>query len=145
MTYFRKILEFARPYKRFAVLNIICNIFYALFSTLSFIALIPVIRILVNPEERVDAMPVWSGWTGAKDYYVGYFNYHVSQRVAEDELSALVFICGIVVLLFFLKNLFGYLAAYFITFLRNGVLRDIRDQLYKKILSLPISYFSEKK
>ena len=145
MTYFRKILEFARPYKRFAVLNIICNIFYALFSTLSFIALIPVIRILVNPEERVDAMPEWSGWTGAKDYYVGYFNYHVSQRVAEDELSALVFICGIVVLLFFLKNLFGYLAAYFITFLRNGVLRDLRDQLYKKILSLPIAYFSEKK
>ncbi len=145
MTYFRKILEYARPYKRFAVLNIICNIFYALFSTLSFIALIPVIRILVNPEERVDAMPVWSGWTGAKDYYIGYFNYHVSQRVAEDELSALIFICGIVVLLFFLKNLFGYLAAYFITFLRNGVLRDLRDQLYKKILTLPISYFSEKK
>ncbi len=145
MTYFRKILEFARPYKRFAVLNIICNIFYALFSTLSFIALIPVIRILVNPEERVDIMPVWSGWTNAKDYYVDYFNYHVSQRVAEDELSALVFICGIVVLLFFLKNLFGYLAAYFITFLRNGGLRDLRDQLYKKILTLPIAYFSEKK
>ncbi len=145
MTYFRKILEFARPYKRFAVLNIICNIFYALFSTLSFIALIPVIRILVNPEERVNAMPVWNGWSGAKDYYVGYFNYHVSQRVAEDELSALIFICAIVVLLFFLKNLFGYLAAYFITFLRNGVLRDLRDKLYKKILTLPIAYFSEKK
>ncbi len=145
MTYFRKILEFAKPYKRFAFLNIICNIFYALFSTLSFIALIPVIRILVNPEERVDVMPTWSGWLGAKDYYVDYFNYYVSQRVAEDEVSALVFICGIVILLFFLKNLFGYLAAFFITFLRNGVLRDLRDALYSKILSLPISYFSEKK
>lgn len=145
MTYFRKILEFAKPYKQFAILNIVCNIFYALFSTLSFIALIPVIRILVNPEDRVDTMPTWSGWMGAQDYYVNYFNYYVSQRVAEDEVSALVFICGIVVLLFFLKNLFGYLAAYFITFLRNGVLRDLRDALYVKILSLPISYFSEKK
>lgn len=145
MTYFRRILEFAKPYKRFAILNIICNIFYALFSTLSFIALIPVIRILVNPEERVDQIPVWSGWRGSKDYYIDLFNYNVSQRVAEDEVSALVFICAIVVLLFFLKNLFGYLADFFITFLRNGVLRDIRDALYTKILHLPIAYFSEKK
>ncbi|HSI68636.1 MAG TPA: ABC transporter ATP-binding protein [Gillisia sp.] len=145
MTYFRKILQFAKPYKHFAVLNIICNIFYALFSTLSFIALIPVINILFNENERVDLKPTWEGIQGIKDYTVDYFNYHVSQRVAEDELSALVFICGIVVLLFFLKNLFGYLAAFFITFLRNGVLRDVRDALYNKILALPVSYFSEKK
>lgn len=145
MTYFRKILEFAKPYKKFAVLNIVCNIFYALFSTLSFIALIPVIRILIDPEERVDEKPIWNGWLGAKDYYVDYFNYNVSQRVAEDEISALIFICGIVILLFFLKNLFGYLASFFITFLRNGVLRDLRDAIYTKILSLPVSYFSEKK
>ncbi|UJH91990.1 ABC transporter ATP-binding protein/permease [Antarcticibacterium sp. 1MA-6-2] len=145
MTYFRKILEFAKPYKRFAVLNIICNILYALFSTLSFIALIPVIRILVDPEERVVQKQVWSGWRDAPEYYEGIFNYDISQRVAQDEVSALVFVCGIVVLLFFLKNLFGYLAAFFLTFLRNGVLRDLRNAIYKKILSLPISYFSEKK
>ena len=145
MTYFQKILRFAKPYKKFAVLNIICNIFYALFSTLSFIALIPVINILFNENERVDEKPVWEGISGIKDYSINYFNYNVSQRVAEDELSALVFICGIVVLLFFLKNLFGYLAAFFLTFLRNGVLRDVRNALYKKILELPVSYFSEKK
>lgn len=145
MTYFRKILQFAKPYKHFAVLNIICNIFYALFSTLSFIALIPVINILFNENERVDTKPAWEGIKGIKDFGVDYFNYHVSQRVAEDELSALIFICGIVVLLFFLKNLFGYLAAFFITFLRNGVLRDVRDALYNKILALPVAYFSEKK
>lgn len=145
MTYFRQILEYAKPYKRFAVLNIICNIFYALFSTLSFIALIPVINILFDENERVDNPPQWEGIGSLKSYTVDYFNYNVSQRVAEDEISALIFICGIVVLLFFLKNLFGYLAAFFITFLRNGVLRDVRDDLYKKILSLPISYFSEKK
>lgn len=145
MTYFRKILQYAVPYKKFAVLNIICNVFYALFSTLSFIALIPVINILFDKSQRVDVKPVWEGFTGIKDYTIDYFNYNVSQRVAEDEISALVFICGIVVLLFFLKNLFGYLAAFFITFLRNGVLRDVRNDLYKKILELPISYFSEKK
>lgn len=145
MNYFRKIIQYAKPYKQYALLNVICNIFYALFSTLSFIALIPVINILFDESERVSQEPTWEGFWGIKDYIVDYFNYNVSMRVAEDEVSALVFICGIVVLLFFLKNLFGYLAAFFITFLRNGVLRDVRDAIYVKILSLPISYFSEKR
>ena len=145
MTYFRKILLFAKPYKKFAILNIICNVFYAIFSTLSFIALIPVIQVLFDKTKRVSKKPVWDGLTGIKDYGTDYFNYQVTQRVNEDEVAALVFICSIVVLLFFLKNMFGYLSSYFLTFLRNGVLRDVRDAMYKKILSLPISYFSEKR
>jgi subfamily B ATP-binding cassette protein MsbA len=91
MTYFRKILQYAVPYKKFAVLNIICNVFYALFSTLSFIALIPVINILFDKSQRVEVQPVWEGFSGIKDYLVDYFNYNVSQRVAEDEVSALSF------------------------------------------------------
>ena len=145
MTYFRKILQFAIPYKRYAILNIICNILYAVFSTLSFIALIPVIQVLFDKTKRVSRKPVWDGIGSAKDYVTDYFNYEVTQRINEDEVAALVFICGIVVLLFFLKNLFGYLSSFFLTFLRNGVLRDLRDAMYKKILSLPVSYFSEKK
>lgn len=145
MNYFRKILQFAHPYKRFAVLNIICNIFYALFSTLSFLALIPVIQILFDKTKRVPVAPKWEGWGSAKDYVVDTFNYEVTQRVNQDEVTALLFVCGVVVVLFFLKNLFGYLAAFFITFLRNGVLRDVRDAIYDKILALPVSYFSEKR
>lgn len=145
MTYFRKILQFAIPYKRFAILNIICNVLYAIFSTLSFIALIPVIQVLFDKTKRVSKKPVWDGIRNAKDYVTDFFNYEVTQRVNEDEVAALVFICGIVVLLFFLKNFFGYLSSFFLTFLRNGVLRDLRDAMYKKILSLPVSYFSEKK
>lgn len=145
MTYFRKILQFAIPYKKFAILNIICNVFYAIFSTLSFIALIPVIQVLFDKTKRVSKEPVWDGLSGIKDYAADYFNYEVTQRVNEDEVAALVFICGIVVLLFFLKNLFGYLSSFFLTFLRNGVLRDVRDAMYKKILQLPVSYFSEKR
>ncbi|SDL68049.1 ATP-binding cassette, subfamily B, MsbA [Salinimicrobium catena] len=145
MNYFKKILQFAVPYKRFAVLNIICNVFYALFSTLSFLALIPVIQILFDKTKRVAEAPKWEGWGGAKGYFTGAFNYEVTQRINQDEVSALLFVCGVVVVLFFLKNMFGYLAAFFITFLRNGVLRDVRDAIYDKILALPVSYFSEKK
>lgn len=145
MTYFRRIIQYAKPYKRFAVLNIVCNIFYAIFSTLSLLALIPVIRILFDEEERVAVAPNWEGWTGILDYAIDAFNYEITQRINEDEVTALIFVCGIVVLLFFLKNLFGYLAAFFLTFLRNGVLRDVRDAIYDKILTLPVSYFSEKR
>ncbi|MGO4910937.1 ABC transporter ATP-binding protein [Leeuwenhoekiella sp. W20_SRS_FM14] len=145
MNYFKQILQFAIPYKKYAILNIICNILYAVFSTLSFLALIPVIEILFDKSKRISELPVWEGWPNVKQYAVDYFYYNVSQRVAEDELSALVFICIIVVILFFLKNIFGYLATYFITFLRNGVMRDVRDAIYDKLIELPIAYFSEKR
>ena len=138
-------MRFAIPYKRFAILNIICNIFYALFSALTLLALIPVIRILFDKTQRVAVAPKWEGLGGAKDYLVDSFNYEITQRVNVDEVSALFFVCSVVVILFFLKNLFGYLAAFFITFLRNGVLQDVRNAIYDKILALPVSYFSEKR
>lgn len=103
------------------------------------------IQVLFDKTKRVTEKPVYTGISNAKDYFSDYFNYEVTQRVNEDEVAALVFICGIVVLLFFLKNLFGYLSSFFLTFLRNGVLRDLRDAMYKKILALPVSYFSEKR
>lgn len=152
MNYFKKIMRYALPYKRFAFLNILCNIFYALFSTLAFVALIPVIQILFDKEKRVVSAPVWDnslsffdGIGQTKDYLVNYFNYQISIRAADDELSVLMLVCGIVVVLFFLKNLFGYLASFFITFLQNGLLRDLRNAMYEKILSLPIAFFSEKR
>lgn len=103
------------------------------------------IQVLFDKTKRVTEKPVYTGISNAKDYFSDYFNYEVTQRVNEDEVAALIFICGIVVLLFFLKNLFGYLSSFFLTFLRNGVLRDLRDAMYKKILALPVSYFSEKR
>ena len=145
MNYFRQVLRFALPYKKYGFFSIICNIFYALFSTLSFLALIPVIEILFDKSKRVAQAPVWNGLGGLKDYAMGTFYYNVSQRVQEDEVSALVFICVIVVVLFLLKNLFGYMANFFLTFLRNGVMKDLRDAIYEKLLTLPISYFSEKR
>ena len=93
-------MRFAIPYKRFAILNIICNIFYALFSTLSFLALIPVIQILFDKTRRVAVEPEWGGLASVKDYVVDSFNYEVTRRVNEDEVTALLFVCGIVVILF---------------------------------------------
>ncbi|WP_299256584.1 ABC transporter ATP-binding protein [uncultured Aquimarina sp.] len=147
MNYFKQILRFAKPYKSFGILNIICNIFYALFSALSFIALIPMLKVLFNKEKNtIYPEPVWKGITSSKDYLMDSLNLFISENVAsKGELYVLTYMIIAIITIFMLKNLFNYLAMYFITFLRNGVLRDIRDELYEKTISLPLSFFSEKR
>lgn len=145
MNYFKEILQYARPYRRYGILNIICNIFYALFGTLSFVALVPVMKVLFQTTEDEYVKPVWQGITKSKDYLESYVNWYVTDVMKEDQEMALVMMIVLVLILFLLKNLFGYLGMYFITFLRNGVMRDIRNALYHKIVNLPISYFSEKR
>ena len=63
----------------------------------------------------------------------------------QDSGKALLFVIAIIISLFFLKNIFNYLAMFFITFLRNGVLMDLRNELYQKTTTLPLYFFSEKK
>ncbi|HKL90740.1 MAG TPA: ABC transporter ATP-binding protein [Allomuricauda sp.] len=145
MNYFKKILRFAKPYKIYAILNIIANIFYALFATLAMVSLFPMLAVLFNQTERVETAPNWKDIADAKDYISEYLNFFVTQKAGEGEGEALVFMVVLVIAMFFLKNLFGYLAMYFITFLRNGVLKDLRNELYDKTVSLPISYYSEKR
>ena len=147
MNYLKKILRFAIPYKKYGILNIICNIFFALFSTLSMIAMMPMINVLFGQTDKVLSQPLWDGdYSNLKDYLVDSFNFTISQRIEiEGEQSALFLIVAIIVVLFLLKNLFSYLSLYFITFLRNGVLKDIRDEMFRKVVNLPISYFSEKR
>lgn len=145
MNYFKKILLFITPYKKYAYLNIFFNVLYALFSALSFVALIPMLNVLFEESERLYTKPVYEGLGGLKDYIGFYLNYQVSMYAGEDEMKALVLVIALVIFLFLLKNIFNYLAMFFITFLRNGVLKDIRNKLYAKITELPISYYSEKR
>jgi len=145
MDYFKKILRFAKPYAKYGYLNIFFNILYALFSALSFAALIPMLNSLFGQDKPVTKLPEWTSLGGAKDYIMDYLGYHVTQYAGDDKMKGLVLVIGLILVLFLLKNLFNYLAMYFITFLRNGVLKDIRNQMYDKITELPISYYSEKR
>lgn len=145
MEYFKKILRFAIPYKRFGFLNIFFNILYALFSALSFAALIPMLDVLFDKTKKVYEMPQYTGIGDIKDYLLGSINYRITAFSGEDEMKGLVLVIGLVLLLFLFKNLFNYLAMYFITFLRNGVLKDIRNAMYRKIVDLPLSFYSEKR
>ncbi len=145
MEYFKKILRFAKPYRKYGFLNIFFNILYALFSALSFAALIPMLDVLFKPKEKVLKEPIYTGIRHVKDYLQDYINYRVTEYSGDDPMKGLILVIGLVLVLFLLKNFFNYAAMYFITFLRNGVLKDIRNQMYHKITELPISYYSEKR
>ena len=146
MMYFRKIMRFARPYLKFAWMNIFFNILYAIFNVLSVLTFIPVLGILFGREEKVTQKPVFTGLTGIYDYVQDSLNYQVSNMMETGGVEkALLFICLISFSMFFFKNLFRYLALFVMTFLLTGVVKDLRDSLYNKIVSLPISYYSEKK
>jgi len=146
MNYFRKIIRFAKPYKAYAIGNIIANVFYALFSALSFIALIPMLDVLFSDDVKpVTEKPVYTGIGEAKVFFKDSMSYYI-QEVAQDDIStSLVIVIALVIILFFLKNISNYLALYFMTFLRNGVLKDLRNALYKKTIDLPLSHYSEKR
>lgn len=146
MKYFKKIIRFALPYKKYAILNIVFNIFYALFSALSFIALIPMLDVLFE-QDKIKAVkePIYTGISNVKDYYKDFLAFKVQEFAQDDASKALLLVITLVIVLFLLKNIFRYLAMYAITFLRNGVLKDIRNELYKKTVNLPVSFFSEKR
>ena len=146
MNYFKKILDYARPYKKYAVLNIIANVFYAFFGTMAFVSLMPMLKVLFGNGEKVLVKPTYLGITKIGDYFEQFSNFYITQRIdSSGEMSALTIMIVFVIATFLLKNLFGYLAMYFITFLRNGVLKDLRNELYRKTVALPVSHYSEKR
>jgi len=146
MNYFKQILKYAKPYIKYAWLNVLFNILYAIFNVLSVLGFIPVLGILFGQEEKVYEKPVYEGASTLFNYVQGSLNYQVTDMMESGGIDkALLFICILSFSLFFFKNLFRYLASFVLVFLRNGVVKDLRDSLYKKIIELPLAYFSEKK
>lgn len=146
MKYFKKIIRYAIPYKSYGYLNILFNILYALFSTISFLVLMPLLEVIFKPDkEPILIKPNFEGITKSIDFFKDYMSFTIHQVAGEDKSMALMIVVALVISTFLLKNIFNYLAMFFITFLRNGVLKDVRNDLYNKIIELPISYFSEKR
>ncbi len=146
MTNFKKIFPFIIPYKKYAYFNIFFNVMYALFSTLSFMSLIPMMQVLFDQTKRNTIVPIYKGIWEFKKYAEDYLSYYIT--TTTDTLGVghtLSIMVAVIISIFLLKNLSDYLAMFFITFLRNGVLRDIRNAMYKKTLDLPLSFFSEKR
>jgi len=147
MNNFKRFLTYTIPYKYKAILGIFFNILYALFTTLSYIILMPMLNVLFGETEKVHIQPNYPGIKHlTKDYFFDLLNYNVTQTNESFGIErTLIYLIIIVLSVFLLKNIFAYLGRITMTFLKNDVLNDLRDEMYQKIISLPVFFFSERK
>ncbi len=135
--------EYVLPYKGFVFLNILFNTLGVIFSLLSLVLIGPFLQVLFGSQEILsDPMP----WAWTKEAIGHNFNYLIGQQIVNfGPQKALLIVSLLIILMFFLKTANIFLANYFMAPIRNGVVRDIRNKIYIKILNLPISFFSDEK
>lgn len=138
-----KIFEYLRPYYVKALLNIIFNILTAFFSIVSMVLLKPFLDILF--ASKIPPMPVYEG-SSYFSFPIIWFNRSLIEYITVYGHSAALFlVCIVIVACFFLKNLFRYLSLYVMAPVRNGIEFDIRNKVYKKLLELPLSFYSSER
>lgn len=142
----KKLIPYTKPYQSHIVWNVVFNILYALFSTLSMITMFPLLEVLFKKSTAVIKAPIYTGIQDIGQYGKDWLFFTISDlNQKQGPQFALLMAVVLVIVTFLLKNLFNYLASYHITHLKNGVLRDLRQKMYYKIIDLPISYYSEKR
>jgi subfamily B ATP-binding cassette protein MsbA len=148
MSSLKKLIPYVKVYKKNAISNIVFNILYALFSTLSFVVLIPMLNVLFGEKQKTfDKKPIFDGILNIGGYLKDYLYFTIQEysKGENGKQSALVVVIVLVIITFLFKNLFGYFASFNMMHLRNGVLADMRKNMYKKIINLPVSFYSEKR
>ena len=141
-----KLLPFTKPYKSHIIWNVIFNILYAFFSTISMLTLLPMLEVLFGKTKIIQQEPVYSGIGNIMHFGKDYLYFQISELTKDNGPQfALLLVVSLVISTFLLKNIFNYLASYHIMHLKNGVLRDLRKKMFAKIIELPISYYSEKR
>ena len=148
MKEFTKVLRrFVGPYKRFVVLSIIFNLLSALLNIFSFAALVPILEIIfrTGDGEAATTMMAWD-WGHAQEVLMNNMNYFVNGLLNDlGPSTTLLFIGLFLAAMTFLKTGSYFLASASIVPIRTGVVRDIRNQLYQKITSLPLGFFSDER
>jgi subfamily B ATP-binding cassette protein MsbA len=145
MSYFWKIFGFAKPFKKYMALNVFFNILYAFFNAFSFLVLMPMLEVLFGENRVVETKPSFNSAMDFKSFVSDRMNYEVTRFSNDDPERALLLVISLILVTFFLKNIFNYAALFFITFLRNGILKDIRIALYNKVTNMSMSHFTEKR
>ena len=139
--------RFVPPYKKYLVLSVVFNILSAVLNIFSFAALIPILQILFQTGEAEAAteMMAWD-WGNAQAVLMNNLNYTVNGLIADfGPTTTLLFIGLFLAVTTFLKTGAYFLTSACIVPIRTGVVRDIRNQLYRKITSLPLGFFSEER
>ncbi len=143
MKKFYRVLAYIKPYWGYAGLNILFNLLTVIFSLFSFALLIPFLNLLFGINELVTVRPEFSF---SKDAILDNMNYFISKVIiSEGKIQALVYICMIILAAFFLRNFARYFAMYFMANVRIGAVKGMRNEIYKKLLILPLSFYSKNK
>jgi len=138
---FRRLLGYIKPYWVQVALNLFFNLFSIVFSLFSFSLFVPFLNLLFGTEELVTTRP---DFVLSVEGVLGQLNYHISGIIVQNgKEAALMFICIILGLSFLLKNVGRFMASYYMAGIRTSTVRDLRNHLYKKLLILPLSYYSQ--
>ncbi|MVO09137.1 ATP-binding cassette domain-containing protein [Flavobacterium sp. TP390] len=142
----QKLRPYLKPFKNHIGWNVFYNILYALFSTLSYVTLLPMMNVLFDKTKRVTIEPIYQDIFHLKSYLENLLYYKVTLfSDSGTPQKSLLLVVSIVIFTFLLKNISGYLASYHMMHLRNGVTAKLRNVMYKKVISLPVSFYSEKR
>lgn len=143
MKKFLRILAFVKPELPYAGLNVLFNLLTIVFSLFSFALLIPFLNLLFGIDDLVTVEPELVFNTKS---LLNYLNYQISMVIVSNgKVTALVYICLVLMTSFFLRNLTRFFSMYFMANVRIGAIKGIRNAIYNKLLILPLSFFSKNK
>ncbi len=147
MKNFKRFLKYLIPHKKNLVISIIFNVLYAFFSAISMLSLFPLMKVLFSDGEKIHVKPVYEGFKSIdKRYLEDSLNYFITHNTETNgALSTLVWMVIFVLSTFLLKNLFNFISIVYMTYLNNGILKDLRNDVYQKVISLPVSFFSNER
>ena len=143
------VLKYARDYKGYTALNIVFNIFFAIFNAASLVLIVPFLELLFKSDPSNLLRIALQGpqeFSFTREYFDSITSFLLAALIVQKgKAYALILICIAVFVLTFFKNLCRYFAMFFIAPIRNGVVRDLRNRMYKKSLDLPLSYYSDER
>lgn len=151
-TYF-KILDYVKPYWKHLGISILCTILYAMLNGASVYLTIPLLETLFNKGDDAGAKTEQMVEGNNSNVMPDELNQKISTLTDDikeyifsgDQSEVLLKICLLIFFAFFGKNIFGYLQAYFLAYVEQGVIKDLRDAAYKHLHKLPMSYFKGEK
>ena len=143
MKSFWRLLAYLKNYRTNVVFAVLSNVLTALFTVFSIPLLIPFFEILFDRAELVSEAPAEPlSFSNLMEH----FNYQFSHLIlTEGKETVLAYVCITIVSVYLLRNVFRYLALFFMAPVRNGIIRDLRRELYDQVLTLPLSYFGEER
>lgn len=141
MTLLKRLLRYLLNYKANIGLVLIANLLYAVFSIFTLTMLVPFLSVLFGQVQQVVARP---SFTLSTSFFIDTFYYYMGLIVTQyGQMSALLYIAVVMVVLSLFSNFFRYLGMFWLAPMRSGILRDLRNDFYHKMLLLPISFYNK--